>query len=424
MKIKVKRLPYEEVMAQPTPPHRPPIRQSRFFRELLHFVSAGELKQVQFSCEKKGMERLRKNQPALYLMNHSCFLDLKIAATLLRRQSYHIVCTSDGFVGKDWLMRHLGCIPAQKFVLDTTLVRDMVYASRKLNSSILMYPEASYTFDGTATPLPSSLAKCMKLLKLPVVMIRTYGAFSHDPLYNMLQPRRTKVSATMEYLLSPEEIEQKSARELTDIVNRQFDFDGFRWQQTTGTRITEPFRADGLNRVLYKCPHCQTEGKMEGKGIHLRCSQCGKTWELDELGYLRSTQGEDIFRHVPDWYAWERECVRKEIENGSYHLDIPVEIRVMVNTDSIYEIAAGRLQHDANGFHLTGGDGKLDFTLPARQSYSLYSDYYWYELGDMICIGTPKVLYYCFPTQGQDVVAKTRLATEELYKLQQATARA
>ena len=50
-------------------------------------------------------------------------------------------------------------------------------------------------------------------------------------------------------------------------------------------------------------------------------------------------------------------------------------------------------------------------------SYSLYADYYWYEIGDMICIGTKDVLYYCFPKEGQDVVAKTRLAAEELYKL-------
>ena len=61
--------------------------------------------------------------------------------------------------------------------------------------------------------------------------------------------------------------------------------------------------------------------------------------------------------------------------------------------------------------------GKLDYTQKPSASYSLYSDYYWYEIGDMICIGNSQVLYYCFPTEGKDVVAKTRLAAEELYKL-------
>lgn len=37
------------------------------------------------------------------------------------------------------------------------------------------------------------------------------------------------------------------------------------------------------------------------------------------------------------------------------------------------------------------------------------------EIGDMICIGDNNVLYYCFPDK-RDIVAKVRLATEEIYK--------
>ena len=73
------------------------------------------------------------------------FIDLKIAARLLCTRPFHIVCTSDGFVGKRWLMRSIGCIPARKFMTDVTLVRDMVYAVRELRSSVLMFPEASYS---------------------------------------------------------------------------------------------------------------------------------------------------------------------------------------------------------------------------------------------------------------------------------------
>ena len=66
---------------------------------------------------------------------------------------------------------------------------------------------------------------------------------------------------------------------------------------------------------------------------------------------------------------------------------------------------------------MTGCEGKLDFAVKPTSSYSLYSDYLWYEIGDMICIGDTKAFYYCFPQVDGDYVAKTRLATEELYKL-------
>ena len=283
-------------------------------------MSVPDLLATRFTYKKIGIEKLQKNEPCLYLMNHSSFIDLKIVSHILYPRPFNIVCTSDGFVGKNWLMRNLGCVPTKKFITDSVLVRDMVYCAKKLGSSILIYPEASYSFDGTATPLPDSFAKCVKMLGIPVVMIKTFGAFSRDPLYNCLQRRKVKVSATMEYILSPADIKAKSVEEINDIITEQFTFDGFRWQQENGIKITENFRADGLNRVLYKCPHCLSEGKMQGSGAHIVCEECGAKYYLDELGYLKAENVEPKFDHIPDWYNWERECVRKELQKGTYNL--------------------------------------------------------------------------------------------------------
>ena len=418
MKIKNRAMSYDEVLSLPAEPHLPPKRPSLFFRTLLKVLSQPELRAVDFTYTTKGMERLNSDEPAMFLMNHSSFIDLKIAASTLHPRPFNIVCTSDGFVGKQGLMRSLGCIPTKKFILDTTLVRDMRYTVDKLHDSILLYPEASYSFDGTATPLPASLGKLLKMLKVPVVMIKTSGAFLRDPLYNMLQLRKVKVSAEVTYVLSPEEIRVKSVAELNEILNELFTFDNFRDQQEHHIRVDEPFRADGLNRVLYKCPCCQTEGEMEGKGTQLRCRHCGKVWELDEYGWLVAGDGDAMFSHIPDWFAWERECVRKELEEGRYCLELPVEIRMLVDSKCLYTVGDGTLTHTADGFHLTGCGGKLDYRHSPASSYSLYSDYYWYELGDMICIGDTNALYYCFPKTAGDVVAKARLAAEELFKMQ------
>ena len=195
MKIKVVDMPYEQALAQPREKHTPPRRPSMLFRALLRALSAPDLRATHFRCDRVGMERLGPDEPCLVLMNHSCFLDLKITAAVLYPRPFNIVCTSDGFVGKAGLMRALGCIPTRKFQPDTALVRDMLYAVKKLKSSILLYPEASYSFDGTATPLPESLGKCVKALGVPIVLLRTCGAFARDPLYNGLQNRRVNVSA-------------------------------------------------------------------------------------------------------------------------------------------------------------------------------------------------------------------------------------
>ena len=120
---------------------------------------------------------------------------------------------------------------------------------------------------------------------------------------------------------------------------------------------------------------------------------------------------------MPDWFNWQRQEVRKELENGTYGLDIQVDIAMMVNYDALYMVGEGRLTHTTEGFHLTGCDGKLDYSQGPVASHCLNADYFWYEIGDMIGIGNQDVLYFCFPKGEADVVAKTRLATEELYKM-------
>ena len=88
-----------------------------------------------------------------------------------------------------------------------------------------------------------------------------------------------------------------------------------------------------------------------------------------------------------------------------------------VDIKHIYEVGKGILKHGKEGFHLVGCDGELDYSQKPQATYSVCSDFNWYEIGDVICIGNSKALYYCFPEIKGDYVAKVRIAAEEMYKL-------
>ncbi len=425
MKIDKKRLDYDKAMAKKRPKHIKPIKPNILFRVLIRVLSFFGLMGTKFRFETEGMEKIGKDEPCLILMNHSCFLDLQMASAIFFPRHYCIVCTSDGFVGlfglMQWVMRLIGCIPTQKFVTDLRLVQDMTYCFKTLKTSVLMYPEASYSFDGTATPLPRKMGVLLKKFDVPVVMVETFGAFSRNPLYNELQVRKSvPITAKVRCLYTREDLRTKTVKELSDGLDEAFGFDHFKWQKEQGLKIADSFRADGLNRILYKCPHCGAEGELLGKGTTLTCGHCGKTWELTELGQMRALEGETEFAHIPDWYAWERSQVRQEILEGSYKLELDVNISVLTDFTAIYQVGQGHLTHDREGFRLTGCDGRLSYSQKPQACYGLYADYYWYEIADMICIGDNETLYYCFPQKGEDVVAKTRLAVEEMYKLYKA----
>ena len=425
MKIKIIDKPYREVIKEYEErhdKHKKPKRPNILFRTLMRLLAVPDMLATHFKVTRIGMDRLKKGQNAFYLMNHSSFIDMEIVATLLYPKPFNIVATTDGFVGKDWLMREIGCIPTKKFVNDVTLIRDVMHASRKLRSNIVLFPEAGYSFDGTSTVLPESVGDFVKLLGIPLVMIRTYGAFARDPLYNNLQKRKVHVSATVEYLLSPEEAKTMSGKEIYELICRNLSFDSFLWQQKKHIKIDEPFRADGLERILYKCPHCMAENATEGHGTTVECSKCGKIYRLDEYGKLECTDPscDCEIPHIPDWYRWERREVQRELVAGTYSLDIPVDIVVSMDTKHMYNVGSGRLRHDNTGFHLTSDDGDINYEHKPLASYTVCSDFNFYEIGDVISFGDAKCLYYCFPKVPGVSVAKVRLAAEELYKLERA----
>ena len=425
MKTTIKKMDYDKVMALPRPRHKAPRKPSLFWRLLMQVLSVFGLMGSGFRYEVEGLDQIPRDQPCLILMNHTCFLDMEIAQLILRKRPVNIVASNDGFIGffglMEWVMRSIGCIPTQKFVTDLRLVQDMQYCFKNLKTSVLMYPEAGYSFDGTATTLPRKMGVLLKKFDVPVVMIETFGIFGRNPLYNELQIRKdVKVSAKAYVLYSQEEVREKTVKELSDGIDAAFGFDHFKWQKENRVEINELFRADGLHRILYKCACCGTEGTMEGRGTTLTCKTCGKQYELDSYGQLVAVSGHTEYPHIPDWYRWERNEVRLDILDGTYKVDTDVTIAMQVDYKAVYMVGEGHLTHDNSGFHLTGCDGRLDYTQKPQSCFGLYADYYWYEIADCICIGDSQVHYFCFPRDKQVSVAKLRLATEEMYKLYKA----
>ena len=417
MKIKTVKTTYAEVQARSRPKHRRPRVRSLFWHTIVRLIIIPDLLATRFKLRRKGK---MPDEPCLVLMNHSSFLDLKIAFRLLYPRRFSVVATTDAMMGKESLMRWLGCIPTQKFVTDMSLIRDIKYMLRDKKSSVLMYPEAGYSFDGTATTMPAQLGGLVKMLGVPVVTVITYGAYAQQPLYNDLHIRRVRAEAEVNTLFTREQVQTLSADELSAGLVQAFSFDQFAWQYENGVKITEKNRADGLHRLLYKCPACGAEGRTEGKGIHLTCHACGKRWVMTELGRIEGEDGVSEYPHLPDWYAWERAEVKREIEEGRYALDVPVDIRMLVDAKALYEIGKGRLVHDAEGFRLTDEVGEMLYEQKPRAAHTLNADFYWYEIGDVIGLGNRDGLFYCFPRSEDDrfvPVAKARLATEEMYRL-------
>jgi hypothetical protein len=162
---------------------------------------------------------------------------------------------------------------------------------------------------------------------------------------------------------------------------------------------------------------------MSTKGAELTCEACGKVWHMNEDSTLTATDGETEFTHVPDWFAWERQCVREEVLSGTYSFEDTVDIHSMPRCYRFMPLGEGKLTHDPeNGFVLTGHYRGEDFRIQRKplQTNSLHVEYDFPHVKPFDCvdISTENDSFYCYPTK-ENVITKLAFATEEIYRLRE-----
>ena len=395
-----------------------PIRQPIYLMGLIWVLSKMMLTGKKYRVEKIGMEGLKP--PYMVLSNHEYFIDFELAAMATFPHRVNNVVNIDGYYRRPWLMEWIGAICTRKFTMDLHLVKSIRRVLQR-GDVLCMYPEARYSPCGTNSYIPESVGMLIKRNKVPVVAVLHRGNHLHSPFWNFRKKRKVPLHTTAAQILTVEEIERMTVEEINAAVRAALTYDDYRYQKENGILIKEKYRAEGLHKILYHCPHCNTQSQMRSEGAELYCEACGKRWLWQEDGYLKALEGETEFDHIPDWFEWEREQVRQEILAGNYRFSDDVEVYSMPRCWKFEHLGDARLSHDPEeGFVLEGeyNGEKYRIHRTPMQTNSLHIEYDYCYLKPLDCvdISTENDSFYCYPKQ-ENVVTKLAFATEILYGL-------
>ena len=394
-----------------------PIRQPWYLTWLIWFLSKIVLMGKEHRVEKIGMDTLKP--PYILLSNHMSFVDFELVSVGTYPEKVNNVVNIDGYYLRPWLMEWIGAICTRKFTNDMHLLKSIRKVLER-GDILCMYPEARYSPCGITSYLPDSLGMLIRRRKVPVVVALHRGNYLHSPFWNPRKKRKVPLHTTLTQVLTAEEAASLPVEEINARIRKAFEYDDYRYQKENGIRITEPFRAEGMHKILYHCPHCKTESKMASKGSEIFCEECGKRWNLNEDGTLSAMSGETEFSHVPDWFLWEREQVRQEIEAGTYHFSDEVDVYSLPHCYRFRPLGKATLTHDPeNGFVLEGYHRGQAYRIQRTpmQTNSLHVEYDFPHVKpfDCIDISTEDDSFYCYPTK-QNVVTKLAFATEVIYQ--------
>lgn len=397
-----------------------PKRQFWFFTWLIHVLSV-ILMGRKTKIERINMEGL-KGKPYVLLSNHHDFADFEVNSLATYPRRVNNIATLEGHYRRAWLLELCGCIPKRKFTTDPHLIGQCKTVLDEYGSILSIYPEARYSPIGTTAIIPDSYGQLIKKLNHPVCVLLHRGNHLRAPAWGWRKKRKVKTFSTLKQILTKEDVEQKSAEEIMEIVRHELTYDEYKYQKENNIIIDEPFRAEGLHHVLYKCPKCMCESKMTSFGSTLKCEACGKEWELTPVGDLAAKDGETEFSHIPSWFEWEREEVRAEIDKGEYSFEDEADVYSLPNTKKFISLGKCTLKHMPKaGFtiegHYNGEDFKISRPVAGMYGVHIEFDYCYIKPKPCVQISLSDDTFVCFPSK-ENVVMKLLFATEELYKVE------
>ncbi len=310
--------------------HKKPIKTRIYLLPFLWLAVKLSLIGVKHKIIKENFKTIKGG--CIVVSNHMSFEDVKLLEKIIFPRRSFYISSIDEFVGKEWIMRNLGCIPKKVHFRDMALVRNMIRLLKKGNI-VSLYPEATYSFAGVTNQFDQGLGKLAKLANVPVVVIHEYGSYLYSPRWNTLpKNKEVPIIAHAKMVVTKEEVASLTEKEIQDRINQHFDYNEYQYQRENNIRIHSKTKAHNIHRILYRCPNCQHEKCIEGINNQIYCRNCKATYEIDELSVLKNINGETVFDSISDWYTWQRESVKQAIHDGTYSITFPVKISRLLNS--------------------------------------------------------------------------------------------
>ena len=310
-----------------------------------------------------------KQGPFVVIANHECAYDFVnlIGATHLPMsfvisQSFFSSLPIKGF------LEIMGVIPKQQF---QTTVKDMKNMKAVIDHGqpLVIYPAGLMCEDGLSTPIPSATYKFLKWLGVDVYVARTIGSYFVMPKWTKgMRPGKTTIDIYK--LFDREELASLHEDTIKKAVDSALLFDAYREQENAPARFAKNDDLQGLENVLYVCPHCGAEHTIivESKNI-LCCTACGYAQQGDKLGFLHkvSEVGQEI-RYVSDWsqliFRNMKEKLRADVDAA---LQADCDFRMICSEQNKFvDVGAGSIHLSREGFRISGTirDEAVDFTVP------------------------------------------------------------
>ena len=359
--------------------------------------------------------------PYILISTHASMLDFYMALMATFPHRVYWISTVEEFIPRFFIFRRIGVLAKRKFTNDPKgAMRYLEVLQRK--KILVIYPEARYSFMGETERIDKGLGRFAKMTNVPVVLNREHGNYLYCPQWSDHKVRKVyPIVNEFQTIITKNDLETLSADEIQQKIEDNFVNSEEDWMRRKHILIKYENRAVGLEKILYKCPHCGKEFEMSSETHFLKCNHCGATYDYLENGQLQRVDGESEFNYPSEWYKWEKECVKEEVINGTYRFEDDVRVEKLLGAKIGFVPQEGHyhLTHDIEqGFVVKGTDNDFEYHRSSLQSYAIHIEYYYLDRGAFLELADLKNTYFIYPLNKPEYLTKIHFAVEHIYDYQ------
>lgn len=272
---------------------------------------------------KINVDKIEK--PSIILCNHGSFIDFFYAGAMVRNEEPHFIVARLYFYKMLFarVMLAVGCFPKSMFSLDIESAKNSVRVLRE-GGLLCMMPEARLSTAGEFEDIQPQTYAFLKKSGVDIYTIKLEGDYFAKPKWSDDIRGGAKVYATLDKLISKEELEGLSVEEIGTRVENKLYYNEYEWlEKHPEIHYKSRKMAVGLENILTRCPACNGKYTLTARKNKLTCT-CGMQATLNSrYAFENGTP----FKNILEWYKWQNEEIKREItENPNFQITSRVEL--------------------------------------------------------------------------------------------------
>ena len=182
--------------------------------------------------------------------------------------------------GFDPILRYKGALASGAVV-------EMLRHVRK-GHNVCMFAEGVRSWDGTPSPIAYATAKLIRTAGCGLVTYKITGGYFVSPMWASTL-RRGPLHGESVNVYTKEQLEAMSVDEIYNAICADLADDAYDRQLAKPKKYRGKKLAEGLESLLFICPHCGAYDTLTSLDNTVHCKVCDHTFTYDEYGLLHGT---------------------------------------------------------------------------------------------------------------------------------------